>query len=152
MKQISIILCGLLFLCCAQKNTRNEFLDFELRPAQCEPAAGFNPMALFNSDRTIFVGDSVFVSIEDLISAEVVDKKAQPKVKVLLNEKGRRKFAEFTLQYTGKRAAIIVGGTLVSAPKINARTTKGVLLIAGYFDLKEAEKIAAGLQIKHPGD
>ena len=42
---------------------------------------------------------------------------------------------------------MIVDNKLVSAPRINAQITQGVLLIVGYFDLKEAKNIADGIMI-----
>jgi preprotein translocase subunit SecD len=66
-----------------------------------------------------------------------------------LNDKGREKFKVFTKQNIGKNAAILVGGKLVSAPRINAKIEEGKLIIVGYFTPEEAEKISNGLMTKN---
>ena len=148
MKSFFIILLGIFLISCPQKNINKDFLTFELRLAESETNPKLKEMVLLNSNQTFFVGDSVFLSNNDLLSAEVVDRQTHPKVKVSLNEKGREKFAAFTLNNVGKNAAIIVDNKLVSAPRINAQILQGVLLIVGYFDLKEAKNIADGIVIK----
>ena len=147
MKSFYMILLSLVLISCTQNNSNKDLLVFELRLAESETNPNLKEMVLLNSDQTFFVSDSVFLSNNDLISAEVVDQQTHPKVKVLLNENGREKFAAFSLNNVGKNAAMIVDHKLVSAPRINAQIDQGLLLIVGYFDLKEAKKIAGGIVI-----
>ena len=145
MKSFFMILFSIFLISCTQKNLNGDSLTFELRLAESFTNPNFKEMVLLHSDQTFFVGDSVFLSNNELISAEVIDMQTQPKVKVSLNENGREKFADFTLKNVGKNAAVIVDNKLVSAPRINAQITQGVLLIVGHFDLKEAQNIADGI-------
>jgi preprotein translocase subunit SecD len=128
-----------------EKNLNNELLSFELRLAETAPNPKLKEMVYYNTEEKFYVYDSVYLSNNDIISTEVVDKQTQPKVKVILNDEGRKKFADFTGQHVGKNAAMIVDNNLMSAPKINAQITKGVLLIVGFFDHAEAQSIAKGI-------
>ena len=139
----------LVFLACGTNNFDKDYLTFELRLVESEADLNPEAMALYNSDLRFTVADSLFLTNEDLVTAEVVDKKNQPKVKVILNEEGRQKFADFTLKNIGRNAALIVDGQLVSAPRINAQIDEGILLIVGHIDLAEAESIARGIMPKH---
>ena len=100
-------------------------------------------MVFYKTDKKFFVHDSVYLTNDDITSTDIIDWKTQPKVQVILSEVGREKFAEFTKMNVGKNAAMIVDKKLVSAPRINAQITKGVLLIVGFFDQEEAKKLEA---------
>ena len=89
--------------------------------------------------------DSVFLNNENIKGTEIIDWETHPKVLVTLNENGRKKFADFTLNNIGKNAAMIVDGKLVSAPRINAQITKGILIIHGILTHEESQKIAGGI-------
>jgi len=120
-------------------------ISFELRFAKTEPDINYKEMTLYNSDLKFFVHDSVFITNNDIMSAEVIEWQKRPNVKVVLNEEGRKKFADFTLNNISKNAAMIVDNKLVSAPRINAQITKGILIIAGFFNQEDAQKIAEGI-------
>jgi preprotein translocase subunit SecD len=120
-------------------------LKFELRLAQTEPDSSLQEMIFYNTDKTFFVHDSVYITNKEIVSTDIIDWQTQPKVHVMLNEAGRKKFAEFTKKYVGKNAAMIVGNKLMSAPRIQAPITKGVLLIVGFFSHEEAQKMASGI-------
>jgi len=102
-------------------------------------------MTFLQTGQNFYIHDSVFISNSDLLSAAVIDRQTQPKVKVRLTEQGRKKFAEFTLNHIGKNAAMIVDNKLVSAPRINAQITQGIFLIVGLFNEEEAQTIADGI-------
>lgn len=145
MKTSFLVFLALILISCTQKKSNKDLISFELRLADAENKVNLKEMAFYNSEQKFFVGDSVFLDNSDLTSAEVIDVHSHPKIKVTLNEKGKKKFADFTLNNIGKNAAMIVDGKLVSAPRINAQITKGILLIVGYFNLEEAVKIADGI-------
>jgi len=132
-------------LSCSEKKSDIEFLSFELRLAQREPDSSLTQMVFYNSNENFFVHDSVYVSNRDIDAAQVIDWDTQPKVRVILNETGTEKFAQFTGKYVGEHAAMIVDNKLMSAPRINAQITQGVLLIVGLFDQEEAQRIAEGV-------
>ena len=145
MKVFFMIFLTMILISCTQKKTNTNLLSFELRLAYTENKADLKEMVFHNSEQRFFIADSVFFDNSVLVSAEVIDRQSHPKIKVTLNEEGRKKFADFTMNNIGKNAAIIVDGKLVSTPRIMAPITEGILLIVGYFELKEATNIAAGI-------
>jgi len=98
--RFSILMIVLLFSCSAN-NFTNDWLNFEVRLAESESGQNLREMTFYNSNQTFFIHDSVFLSNNDLLSAEVIDWQTQPKVKVTLNDEGRKKFADFTLTNIG---------------------------------------------------
>jgi len=149
MKLLIMLLSLLLFFSCSENIFDKKFLLFELRLAQSEMYPPVNEMVLYKTDQKFFVSDSIFLNNEDIKSAGVIDWQTHPKVKVLLNEEGRKKFADFTEKHIGKNAAILVGHKLISAPKINASIRGGILLIVGHLDHEEARGIAEGIVIEN---
>jgi len=141
---ISLLLLTAL-VSCSGKKSDYEYAKFELRLAQSRPDSNLIEMVFYNSEEKFFIHDSVYLSNKDIVAAEVIDWDTQPKVKVVLNKEGKEKFAEFTGRYVGKNAAMIVNNKLMSAPRINAQITKGVLLIVGFFNHAEAQSIAEGI-------
>jgi preprotein translocase subunit SecD len=142
MKTLLIFLFAAILFSCSDRNATQNVLVFELRLAETEPDPDLQEMVFFNTEKKFYIHDSVFISNDDLISAEVIDWNTQSKVKVTLNKEGRRKFAEFTLNNIGKNAAMIVDDKLVSAPRINAQITQGIFLIVGLLSQDEAQTIA----------
>jgi preprotein translocase subunit SecD len=143
MKALSLLLIiALIFSCSEQKH---ETLSFELRLAALEDDPNLKEMTMANSEMKFFVDDSVFLQNKDIKSTEIIDWESNPKILVKLNKKGGEKFANFTQQNIGKNAAILAGGKLVSAPRINARIDGGKLIIVGLFTHEEALRIADGI-------
>jgi preprotein translocase subunit SecD len=150
MKTSISILILVFFFSCTDNNFNKKFLLFELRLAKTELYPPVNEMVLYNTDQKFFVSDSIFLNNEDIKSAEVIDWQTRPKVKVFLNDGGRKKFAEFTARHIGKNAAIMVDYKLVSSPRIMAKIDAGILLIVGHFNHEEALSISKG--IEGPGE
>jgi preprotein translocase subunit SecD len=144
-KTLFSLLIFVLILSCSEDRTGYEFLTFEVRLAASEPGSHLKEMILFKSDLKFFVDDSVFLQNKDIASTTVIDKETHPKVLVKLTDNGAKKFADFTQENIGRNAAILVGGKLVSAPRINAKIDGGKLIIIGYFTLVESKKIAYGI-------
>ena len=149
MKKLIYILFLFTFFSCTENRTNTEILAFELRLAQTEPDSTLQKMVFYNTDKTFFVHDSVYLTNKEIVSTDIIDWQTQPKVHVRLNEAGRKNFAEFTKNYVGKNAAMIVDNKLMSAPRIQAQITKGELLIVGFFDHEEAQSIAKGILLKN---
>ena len=135
---------------CDEYTTRTEYVDaVNSRLAKSEIYPPVNEMIVYKGEQKFFVSDSIFLNNEDIRTAEVIDWQTLPKVKVLLNDNGQRKFAEFTENHIGKNAAILVDHKLMSAPKINAPIREGILLIIGHFDHEEAVGIAEGIVLSN---
>ena len=140
-----IFLSFAFFIHCSGDRFSASHLSFELHLADTESGDGFTPMPLYNSDQTFFVADSVFLTSDDIASAEVIDWQSRPKVALTLKPAGAEKLARFTGRHTGEHAAMIVDNELLSAPRINAQITQGKLLIIGFFDHQAAVAIANGI-------
>ena len=147
MRRMILFSAFVLFISCSENGTTKEFLSFELRLAASQSSPDYVEMTLYNSDLKFYVEDSVFLRNSDMKSANVIDVNTHPKVLVTLTQEGTEKFADFTERNIGRNAAILVGGKLVSAPRINAKIEEGTLIIVGYFSPEEAEKIARGILI-----
>lgn len=145
MKTIISLFLLTAFVACSEKKLNIQYAKFELRLAQSNPDSNLTEMVFYNTDEKFFIHDSVYLTNEDIVATEVIDQNTQPKVRVILNEEGKEKFSKFTGKYVGQNAAIIVNNKLMSAPRINAQITEGVLLIVGYFNYEEAQKIAGGI-------
>ena len=144
---LCIMTFAFLISCSAIKNSNN-YLSFELRLAETEPTENLKEMVFYKTDQKFYLHETVYLTNAEIISTDIIDWQTQPKVHVTLNEAGRKKFSEFTLQNVGKNAAMIVDNKLMSAPRIQAQITKGELLIVGFFDHQEAQSIASGILYK----
>lgn len=67
-------------------------------------------------------------------------------VSIEFDAKGTRIFGEVTEQNVGKQLAIILDGTLYSAPRINERIPGGRAVITGQFTVDEARDLAIVLR------
>jgi preprotein translocase subunit SecD len=67
-------------------------------------------------------------------------------VSIEFNAKGTRIFGEVTEQSVGKHLAIILDGSLYSAPRINERIPGGRAVITGQFTVDEARDLAIVLR------
>jgi preprotein translocase subunit SecD len=91
--------------------------------------------------RTLMTGDAV--------SDARVRPAAQlegPYVELILSPRGAKIFEDLTAENVGRRLAIILDGTVYSAPVIRARIAGGRAQITGNFDIKEARDLAIVLR------
>lgn len=89
----------------------------------------------------------VILTGADLKKAEVgFDQMNIPRVLIEFNEKGRKKFAIFTMQNVGKPLGIYLDGKLISNPEIREPILQGKGEISGNFTVKEAIELANLLQ------
>lgn len=149
MKTFLCIITLAFLMSCSANNNSIQYLSFELRLAETEPNQNLKEMVFYKTDQKFYVHETVYLTNEEIISTDIIDWQTQPKIQVILNEVGRKKFAEFTLKNIGKNAAMIVGNKLMSAPRIQAQITKGMFLIVGFFDHEEAQSIASGILSKN---
>lgn len=91
--------------------------------------------------RTLLTGDT-------LTSAEVrIDQRTnEPYVGIEFDREGARIFAEVTEKNVGRRLAIVLDGTVYSAPRINERIPAGQAQITGRFTMEEARDLAIVLR------
>jgi preprotein translocase subunit SecD len=65
-----------------------------------------------------------------------------------LTQEGKGRFAALTRANIGRRLAILVNGTLVSAPVIRSEISEGAGQISGRWETAEAEALAAAIAPK----
>lgn len=83
----------------------------------------------------------------DLVDARVqYDRFNRPEVALEFTSEGAKKFAELTRNNIGRRLAIVLDGTIYSAPTIQTAITDGRAVITGINDLDEATRIALVLR------
>jgi len=70
----------------------------------------------------------------------------QPYVSVELNSKGAAVFSDLTGENTGRRLAIVLDGTVYSAPVIREKIPSGKAQITGNFSVQEANDLAIVLR------
>ncbi len=76
-------------------------------------------------------------------ASPTVDQMGNFEVSLQFNARGRRDFAEVTSEYVGRRLAIVLDGTVYSAPRINEPITGGSASISGRFGPEEANRLAS---------
>jgi preprotein translocase subunit SecD len=99
-------------------------------------------------------GGNVALHREVMITGEMlVDAKqsydqqtGQPGVTLQLNGAGSKRFAKVTQENTGKPFAIIIDGTVISAPNINEPILGGSAVINGGFTVESANNLAIALR------
>ncbi|WP_457638389.1 protein translocase subunit SecD [Oceanithermus sp.] len=83
----------------------------------------------------------------DLVDARVnFDRFRRPEVALEFTPEGAKKFAKLTRENIGRRLAIVLDGTIYSAPTIQTAITDGKAVITGIKDLDEATQIALVLR------
>ncbi len=83
----------------------------------------------------------------DLVDARVqFDRFNRPEVALEFTAEGAKKFADLTRNNIGRRLAIVLDGTIYSAPNIKTAITDGRAVITGINDLDEATQIALVLR------
>ncbi len=90
------------------------------------------------------VSKRIVMSGENLIDAQpnFNNQSSQPTVSFTLDRLGAQKFGRATTDNVGKRLAIILDGTIISAPSINEPIISGSGIISGNFTFQEATDLA----------
>ena len=69
-------------------------------------------------------------------------------VKLTLNSKGKKQFADATAEFINQPISIVYDGEVISSPVVQSEITDGVAIISGSFDeFSKAEDLAATLRI-----
>ena len=89
----------------------------------------------------------VIISGDDLTDAQLSrDQNQQPSVSITFNTAGGKKFARVTQENTNKRFAMILDGTVLSAPNIQEPILGGTASITGNFSTESATQLAIALR------
>jgi preprotein translocase subunit SecD len=96
---------------------------------------------------SIAVNRRTMVSGDELTDARATqDQNGLPAVSIQFNSQGGKKFARATSENVGKRFAIILDGTAISAPVIQTAILGGAAEITGRFTPEEANDLAVSLK------
>lgn len=119
----------------------------ELRASESEPGEGLTQMTSADG-MVIYVAATPIITNAHIEQASVGEDgvSGRPVVNIRLNDEGADLFGAYTAGNVGKRVAILIDGTLVSAPQLNEPILGGSLQISGNFTLEEAERIANGIE------
>jgi len=83
---------------------------------------------------------------KNFVRADVqLDQFYQPYITIEFDDEGARLFEEITGRNVGKPVAIFVGGSLISAPRVNEKITGGYAQITGNFSQDESNELARDL-------
>ena len=99
---------------------------------------------LSEDGQELFVSKRIVMSGENLIDAQPrLDSQAnEPIVYFSLDRLGAQKFGKTTLENVGKRLAIVLDNSIISAPSIREPITSGSGTISGNFTFQEATDLA----------
>jgi preprotein translocase subunit SecD len=146
-----IIMLGLVG--CASLDKQPGEVTVEFRLAETESAEGLTEMTFEFTGEKFYLHDETVLSNDDVVLASVSKGDFWPVIDVTLTSDGAERFAQVTGDNISKHMAIVVGGELVSCPKINAQILGGRAQITGDFTEEEAKRIATGItQLRNPRD
>jgi preprotein translocase SecF subunit len=83
---------------------------------------------------------------KNFVHADVqLDSFYQPYISIEFDDEGARMFEELTGKNVGKPVAIFIGGSLISAPRVNEKISGGSAQITGDFSQEQATTLASDL-------
>ena len=105
---------------------------------------GSEKLILSDNNEELTVNKRVVMSGDNLIDAQPKfdSRSNQPIVTFTLDRSGSQKFGRTTTENVGKRLAIILDNTVISAPQIREAITAGTGTISGGFSFQEATDLA----------
>lgn len=100
-----------------------------------------------DEDGSIFLLGSVLLTGNELSNAhQDHDQFGRPAVSIEFNSKGAELFEQATSATVGQRLAMVLDGTVISAPNVNERIAGGKAIITGQFSAKETADLAIMLR------
>jgi len=120
-------------------------VHLEIRRASSTPVEGWGEHRLGEDGPTVFVSPTVELDGDDVARAWYQPQGPDHCVGLYLTEDGALALARLTRSSIGQRLAILLDGTLVSAPRIAAEIPSGRALIHGRLTEDEARSVAAAL-------
>ncbi|MDC0449897.1 protein translocase subunit SecD [Pelagibacteraceae bacterium] len=105
---------------------------------------GSEKLILSDTNEELTVNKRVVISGDNLIDAQPKfdNQSNQPLVVFTLDRLGSQKFGRATTENVGKRLAIILDNTVISAPQIREAITAGTGTISGGFSFQEVTDLA----------
>jgi bla regulator protein BlaR1 len=118
--------------------------SLEVRLAELQPAAGLIEAVVQGSNQKVYLQPRAVVTGTDVASARVVDAGGgRYSVSLAFSAAGSNRLAESTRIHVGRPVAILLNGTVISAPVVRSMIRDSAV-ITGDFTREEADRIAAG--------
>jgi TonB family protein len=121
----------------------------EIRLAEAAPAAGLKGTSVPGSDRQVYLHATTLATDADVTSARVVDMGGHFGIDVRFSNQASARIRTATPAHVGKPVAIVLNGTVVSAPTLKAPTSDNAF-ITGNFTSASAQELAATLTPVRP--
>jgi len=105
---------------------------------------GAEKLILSENDEELTVSKRVVISGDNLVDAQPQfdNQSNQPLVRFNLDRLGAQKFGKITSENVGRRLAIVLDNSVISAPNIREAITGGTGTISGGFSFQEATDLA----------
>ena len=109
-----------------------------------EDGFGSEKLILSENNEELTVSKRIVISGDNLIDAQPQfdNQSNQPLVRFNLDRLGSQKFGRITTENIGRRLAIVLDNSVISAPNIREAITGGVGTISGGFSFQEATDLA----------
>ena len=109
-----------------------------------EDGFGSEKLILLENNEKLTVSKRIVISGDNLVDAQPQfdNQSNQPLVRFNLDRSGAQKFARITTENIGRRLAIVLDGSVISAPSIREAITAGSGTISGGFSFQEATDLA----------
>ncbi len=151
-KKLIEMSASLEFRLVAQNNSQL-VAEYEANPSNFVPPIGYQRMQMVTSNRfgkssieTVFVEVHPLMSGENITNAQVVtDQYGRRQISLNFNTTGAEQFGDVTSKNIGRRLAIVLDGTLYSAPVVQSAIYGGQASITGDFSQEEAQNVATAL-------
>lgn len=121
------------------KIPEGDIIAYESRVDRDSGRRTSTPILLKN--KSLLTGSSL-----ESAKVQIADRFGQPHVAIKFNAQGARDFERITGENVGKSLAIILDGTVHSAPRIKERIAGGQAVIEGQFGMEEARDLAIVLR------
>jgi len=114
------------------------------RLVEDDQAFGSEKMVLSDTNEELTINKRVVISGDNLIDAQPKfdSQSNQPIVSFTLDRLGAQKFGKVTTESVGKRLAIVLDNSVISAPQIREAITAGTGTISGGFTFQDATDLA----------
>ncbi len=126
------------------KDLLGKTAQLTFRLVEDDQAFGSEKMVLSDTNEELTINKRVVISGDNLIDAQPKfdSQSNQPIVSFTLDRLGAQKFGKVTTESVGKRLAIVLDNSVISAPQIREAITAGTGTISGGFTFQEATDLA----------
>ena len=126
------------------KDLLGKTAQLTFRLVEDDQAFGSEKMVLSDTNEELTINKRVVISGDNLIDAQPKfdSQSNQPIVSFTLDRLGAQKFGKVTTESVGKRLAIVLDNSVISAPQIREAITAGTGTISGGFTFQDATDLA----------